>query len=190
MNRERLLILIEVAIMTGLAIVLSMVKISAFWAMGGSISLIMVPIFVIAFRRGWKVGVLTGLLVGIINLITGGYVVHPVQLLLDYPVAYLVLGLASVFVFNRGYVVPKLSIMIAGLLFATTLRFLSHFASGVIWFGAYAPEGISPSLYSFIYNLSYLLPEMLITLGILVVLAKKYPQFFLVKQQKNNRSAA
>lgn len=184
MNRDRLQTMIEVAVMAGLSIILSYVKFGAFWAMGGSISLIMVPIFVIAFRRGWKVGVLTGLLVGLLNLITGGYVVHPVQLVLDYPLAYLVLGLASIFVAKRTTNVPTVSSIVFGLLFATTLRFFSHYYSGVIWFGEYAPEGMNPSLYSFYYNLSYLLPEMLLTLVILILLAKSYPQFFLVNRQR------
>ncbi|KHF41350.1 energy-coupled thiamine transporter ThiT [Halalkalibacter okhensis] len=189
MSRDRLLTMIEVAVMTGLAIVLSNVKFGALWAMGGSISLIMVPIFIIAFRRGWKMGVITGLLVGLLNLIIGGYVVHPVQLVLDYPLAYLVLGLASVFMLKKGSVPSPLAIVF-GLLFATTLRFFSHFASGVIWFGEYAPDGISVGLYSFYYNISYLIPEMLLTLAVLLLLSKKYPQFFLAKHQKKISDAA
>ncbi|MDT8860924.1 energy-coupled thiamine transporter ThiT [Alkalihalobacillus sp. MEB130] len=189
MSRDRLLTMMEVAVMTGLAVVLSNVKFGALWAMGGSISLIMVPIFVIAFRRGWKMGVLTGLLVGLLNLLIGGYVVHPVQLILDYPLAYLVLGLASILVLKKG-AVPSITAIVIGLLFATTLRFLSHFASGVIWFGEYAPEGMNVSLYSALYNLSYLVPEMLLTLGVLLLLAKKYPQFFLAKRTRHESDAA
>jgi thiamine transporter len=181
--------MMEVAIMTGLAVVLSNVKFGALWAMGGSISLIMVPIFIISFRRGWKMGMVTGFLVGTLNLLIGGYVVHPVQLLLDYPIAYLVLGLASIFVLKKG-TVSNVAMIAIGLIFATTLRFFSHYASGVIWFGEYAPEGMNVHLYSFLYNISYLLPEMLVTLGVIVLLAKSYPQFFLVNRQRNERDAA
>ncbi|MFC0557455.1 energy-coupled thiamine transporter ThiT [Halalkalibacter alkalisediminis] len=189
MNRDRLLTMIEVAVMTGLALVLNQVKFGALWAMGGSISLIMVPIFVIAFRRGWKMGIVTGFLVGMLNLITGGYVVHPIQLLLDYPVAYLVLGFASLFALKRDSV-PSVKMIVTGLIFATTLRFLSHYTSGVVWFGEYAPEGWNVYLYSFFYNISYLVPEMLLTLGVLVLLAKKYPQFFRANHQRQFVDAA
>lgn len=176
MNRERLTIMIEIAVMAGLALVLSFVKFGALWAMGGSISLVMVPIFLLAFRRGLKVGLLTGLLVGLLGLVTGPTIVHPVQLVLDYPLAYMVLGFAGIFAAKQA--VPKLSYIVLGLVLATVLRFLSHFASGVIWFGQYAPDGMNPSVYSFLYNLSYLLPEMLITLAIILFLARSYSQFF------------
>ncbi|WP_235820520.1 energy-coupled thiamine transporter ThiT [Halalkalibacter krulwichiae] len=136
----------------------------------------MVPIFIITFRRGWKSGVLTGLLVGLLNLMIGGYVVHPVQLVLDYPLAYLVLGFASIFIVKAAL---SIKTIVIGLVFATALRFISHFASGVIWFGEYAPEGMNVSLYSAFYNLSYLVPEMLLTLAVIILLLKKYPQFFL-----------
>lgn len=176
MNRERLTIMIEIAVMAGLALVLSFVKFGALWAMGGSISLVMVPIFLLAFRRGLKVGLLTGLLVGLLGLVTGPTIVHPVQLVLDYPLAFMVLGFAGLFASRQA--VPKLSYIVLGLVLATVLRFLSHFASGVIWFGQYAPDGMNPSVYSFLYNLSYLLPEMLITLAIILFLARSYSQFF------------
>ncbi|WP_332630860.1 energy-coupled thiamine transporter ThiT [Halalkalibacter flavus] len=189
MFRDRLLTMIEVAVMTGLAIVLSNVKFGALWAMGGSISLIMVPIFIIAFRRGWKMGVVTGLLVGLLNLLLGGYVVHPVQLILDYPLAYLVVGFASIFMLKKD-LVPSTTHIVTGLLFATTLRFFSHFTSGVVWFGEYAPDGMNASLYSFYYNISYLIPEMLLTLVVLILLSKKYPQFFLAKRQRKVSDAA
>ncbi|WP_368505699.1 energy-coupled thiamine transporter ThiT [Alkalihalophilus sp. As8PL] len=178
MDRERLTIMIEVAVMAGLALVLSFVKFGALWAMGGSISLVMVPIFLIAFRRGFKVGILTGLLVGLLGLVTGPTIVHIVQLVLDYPLAYMVLGVAGIFAAKKGQLAPKASIIVVGLLLATSLRFLSHFSSGVIWFGQYAPEGMNPAIYSLFYNLSYLVPEMLITMALLLFLAKSYPQFF------------
>lgn len=42
-------------------------------------------------------------------------------------------------------------------------RFLSHFISGVVFYGMYAPEGMSPIIYSAVYNGSYMLPEMVIS---------------------------
>ncbi|WP_088103227.1 energy-coupled thiamine transporter ThiT [Halalkalibacter urbisdiaboli] len=188
MKRERLITMIEVAVMAGLALVLSYVEFGALWAMGGSISLVMVPIFVIAFRRGWKVGLVTGLLVGLLKLITGGYVVHPVQLILDYPLPYMLLGFAGLFASAKG-LAPKIGSLITGLLVATVLRFFSHYASGVIWFGEYAPDGMNPKVYSVFYNLSYLIPEMLITLGVLILLARSYPQFF-IGSKKNPQSSS
>ncbi|MFK2826782.1 energy-coupled thiamine transporter ThiT [Bacillus sp. B190/17] len=175
MERNKLVTMIEIAVMAGLSVILSYVEFGALWAFGGSISLVMVPIFIMAFRRGWQAGFITGILVGVISLMTGGYVVHPVQLVLDYPLAYAVLGLGGLAVFHKSITVSR---MVIGLLIGTTLRLVCHFLSGVIWFGEYAPEGTPVAVYSFLYNLSYLLPEMLITLAVLVFLKKTSPSFF------------
>lgn len=178
MKHQRLVIMIEISLMAALSIILSYVQFGALWAMGGSISLIMIPIFVIAFRRGWKAGALTGFIVGLLQLFTGATIVHPVQLVLEYPVAYTVLGTAGLFVTSRSFAkgVPYVSIVI-GVLAAALLRFIDHFASGVIWFGAYAGD-MPVVLYSAVYNASYLIPEALITIVIIVLLAKYSPAFF------------
>ncbi|MBQ7705838.1 MAG: energy-coupled thiamine transporter ThiT, partial [Selenomonadaceae bacterium] len=49
-------------------------------------------------------------------------------------------------------------------------RFLCHFISGVIFFASYAPEGISPIIYSITANATYLVPELIITCLILKIL--------------------
>ncbi|OEH86429.1 energy-coupled thiamine transporter ThiT [Desulfuribacillus stibiiarsenatis] len=183
MGRERLITMMEIAILAGISVILGYLKFGALWAFGGSISLVMVPIFVIAYRRGWKAGIMTGFLVGVLHLITGATVVHPVQLVLDYPFAYTVLGFASAFSLQKA---DKAGVspfwMIAGILLAATLRFISHFISGIIWFGEYAPEGMPVALYSFLYNISYLLPEVLITMVVVVLVARYYPRFFQVRK--------
>jgi thiamine transporter len=188
MERKRLVVMLEIAIMAAVAIVLGQVKFGALWAMGGSISLVMVPIFIMMYRRGWKAGVITGLLVGILDLLIGGYVVHPVQLVLDYPLAYAVLGLGGLFVakgnYGNGITITS---AIIGTAIGSCLRLLSHFASGVIWFGEWTPEGIPVVLYSIIYNGSYLVPEMIITVVVIMLISKYYPQFFIEEKSYRNR---
>ncbi|WP_338754394.1 energy-coupled thiamine transporter ThiT [Bacillus sp. FJAT-52991] len=175
MDRNKLVTMIEIAVMAGLAQILSVFEFGALWAYGGSISLVMVPIFLMAYRRGLKAGILTGLIVGILDLVMGATVVHPVQLVLDYPLAYAVLGLAGVMATKSEI---NLRRIMSGLLLGTSLRLACHFASGVIWFGEYAPDGWPVAWYSFLYNISYLIPEMLITAVVLVFLHKTSPSFF------------
>ena len=92
-------------------------------------------------------------------MVLDGWVYHPMGMVLDYPLAFGVLGLAAFF---------KKSPLI-GVVVALALRFLSHFISGVIFFGMYAPEGMSPIVYSALYNGGYMLPEIIIS-GILIYL--------------------
>lgn len=64
---------------------------------GGSVTLDMLPIFYVAFWRGPSMGIGAGALSGVIQLLLRPFVVHPVQVLLDYPLAMAACGLAGFF---------------------------------------------------------------------------------------------
>jgi len=149
----------QVSLAAALAIVLSPLKIFQM-PQGGSVSLEMVPIFFIAIRFGGVWGMVAGLIAGIGQVIFGAYIVHPVQFILDYPLAFALLGVAG-FMKNLPLV---------GVLAGSALRFLAHVVSGAVFFGQYAPEKMNVWFYSAIYNASYMLPETVITLVAIVSL--------------------
>ncbi|WP_315110183.1 energy-coupled thiamine transporter ThiT [Clostridium intestinale] len=132
----------RIGIALALATVLKVFRLYHF-PQGGSVTLgSMVPILIIAFMYGPLVGFLTGFLYGIITLFMDPYILHPVQVLFDYPLPFLALGLAGFFKQNR---LLGTSVAIFG-------RFLCHFISGVAFFGSFAPEGMSPIVYSLFVN--------------------------------------
>lgn len=156
-RRERLTSrqIAEIGLALALSTILSEIKISGFWAQGGSVTAAsLVPIMIIAYRYGGKVGLTVGVIHGLIQLIIGPYVVHPIQLLLDYPIAFGMIGLCGFFNKNK----------ILGIIVGLLGRFLMHFISGIIYFAQYAPEGWNPAYYSFIYNISYIAPEIIISI--------------------------
>ena len=156
-------VLAEVAIAVALATVLSMIKI---WQMpqGGSVTLgSMVPILLIAFRRDVKIGVMTGVIYGLVQLVLDGWFYHPAGMFLDYPLAFGALGAAALF-----KKMPPVGVVVA-----ITLRFLSHLTSGVIFFAEYAPEGVSPIIYSAIYNGSYMIPEIVVSAILIYLLVQR-----------------
>jgi thiamine transporter len=156
-------ILAELIVLVALAGALSLISHSFFsLPQGGSINLGMVPIFWLALRRGWKTGVFAGAVFGLVDLTIEPFIVHPVQFILDYPLAFAFLGLAGFF--QRRPVV--------GVVVGVTGRFISHFVSGVIYFPEYAPAGMSPIVYSAIYNGAYLIPSMIICAIIFGILQK------------------
>jgi len=160
-------VLAEVSITVALSIVLNYIKIFQM-PYGGSITLgSMVPVVLLALRRGWKIGIFSGVVFGLVQLVLDGYIgmYHPISLLLDYPLAFGCLGLAGFFKKNP----------IIGVFVALTGRLISHFVSGVVFFGMYAPEGMSPVVYSAIYNASYMVPEMIITGIIIYFVWKRMP---------------
>jgi thiamine transporter len=156
-------VLAEMAIAIALATVLSYIKIFSM-PYGGSVTLgSMVPILLISFRRDVKIGVITGVIYGLVQMILDGWFYSPVGMALDYPIAFGVLGLAALF--------KKQPIL--GVVIAMVGRFLSHFISGVVFFGIYAPEGMSPVLYSAIYNGGYMLPELIISAILIYLLIQR-----------------
>src|SRR5699024_3956789 len=77
-----------------LATVTSFIKFASL-PFGGSITLFsMFFICFIGYLYGPKIGLMTGVAYGILQLITGPYIYHPLQILLDYPLAFGALGLS------------------------------------------------------------------------------------------------
>jgi thiamine transporter len=155
-------VLAEIAIFTALATALSLIVIYVM-PQGGSITLAsMVPIIWLALRRGQKIGIATGILYGIIQFMLLPYAIDPIQVLLDYPIAFAVLGLAGFF---QTRPVVGVALGIAG-------RFVMHFIAGAAyWAPIYAPN-LDPIAYSAAYNGSYLLPELVIS-GFIIYLLQK-----------------
>lgn len=158
----------NIGVALALSTVLKMVK---FYQapMGGSATLgSMVPILLIALFYGSEVGMLTGLLFGVLDFILGPYILHPIQVLFDYPLAFTALGVA-------GYFKDKDKVQtVLGVTLAIALRFLFHFISGLIFYGDYAAEsGMSAIGYSFVYNIGYLGPDGLLCIVILALLPIK-----------------
>jgi thiamine transporter len=157
-------VLTEAAISVALAFVLGLFVLFKM-PFGGSVSLEMIPLILLALRQGWRVGVVAGAAYGLLDLTIAPFVVHPLQLLLDYPMAFGVLGLAGLFR-------PTVRGAVLGATVAVLARFFCHFLSGVIFFASYAPEGWNPLLYSAAYNAAYLAPSLAIVIVVVVVLLK------------------
>lgn len=162
-------------------------KFSGFWPSGGSVTVMsMLPIVLIAYLYGTRWGLLAGLTFGLIQLLTGlrgiagmDFASTVLVILIDYLAAFTVLGFGGVF---RGKFRGAGADLAAGSVLALSLRFLCHFISGALLFGSYAEwffgqegftfgqtvlqnfSGLSLTLiYSLCYNISYMLPEIIIT---------------------------
>jgi thiamine transporter len=158
-------VLTEAALAIALAFVLSFVKVFEM-PLGGSISLEMFPLILLALRQGPVVGITAGAVYGLLDIITPPvFVFHPVQVLLDYPLAFAALGLA-------GFFRPTVRGAIVGATVAVLARFVCHFLSGIVFFASYAPEGWNPYLYSAAYNGAYLVPSLAIAAVVVVVLLR------------------
>lgn len=151
------------AIAIALALITSMIKLFDM-PLGGSVTLMsMLFISLIGYWYGARAGLMTGFAYGLLQ-----FVIEPVfytipQLIVDYPLAFGALGLSGFFSDKKyglqiGYIAGVLG------------RLVFSWLSGVIFFGFYAASyNMNASLYSLLYNGSYLFAEAAITLIIISI---------------------
>lgn len=131
---------------------------------GGSVTLAsMIPVFMFAYAYGVAPGMAVGFAYGLLQFVQGGWFVHPIQFLLDYPLAFAMLGMAGV-----ARKLPDSWGMIPGILLGVFCRFLCAFLTGVFFWGEGAGEQ-NVLIYSAVYNGTYLIPEAVICLVIAMI---------------------
>ena len=129
--------------------------------MGGSVTLLsMFFITIIGYFYGLKVSVPAALAYGLVQFVVKPEMYTPLQVCVDYFLAFGSLGLSGVF---------RRRSIIAGYLLGVTGRFIFATLSGVIFWGEYAWEGWNPVLYSVCYNGMYIYAEALVTIAVLMV---------------------
>ncbi|MBO5857219.1 MAG: energy-coupled thiamine transporter ThiT [Clostridia bacterium] len=143
---------------------------------GGSVTLFsQVPVILISYRYGVKWGLTTGLALSFIQLIFGiqnfsyvsGIGAFMILAFCDYIIAFSALGLGGMFRYKIKNDVLAVSL---GGIVVSVIRFICHFISGATIWGEYAEKGQTVLEYSFTYNISYMLPELVITVIGLVVI--------------------
>ena len=187
MKRNNTRAMVECSLMIAVGTVLSLIKLFTM-PYGGSVTLVsMLPFIIVSYRHGAKWGLFTGFVNSILQMLTNFYLPPAgtfgavvAMVLLDYMLAFMCLGLACVF--SKPFKNLKLGIA-AGTSAVCILRFLCSFLSGALLWGSYQSyydwaAGLSVWEYSFIYNGSYMLPEMIITSAAAVLIASLAPQFF------------
>ena len=179
--------LVECALLVAVGTVLSEIKIFEM-PYGGSITLLsMLPLVMVSYRHGLKWGLLTGFVHSLLQMVTGFYAPPAGTIpafigvvLLDYVLAFTVLGAAWLF---AKHFKNRLLGVIVGAAVVCVLRFVCSWISGAWLWGSYQEyyewaTGLNVWLYSFIYNGTYMLPEMILTSIVAVVLCKAMPKFF------------
>lgn len=163
----------EIALLLSMALVIEIIfKALPSQPQGGSISVSLLPLVVIAWRHGVKVGLFGGVVFSMLNLLLNPVIYHWASLFLDYIFAFGAVGFAAYFAkINRQ---SPLFFGLA-LLYAGVVRFLFHLVSGAVLFGEFAPEGQNVWVYSFTYNITYMGPTtaLILVVGIPVFLKLK-----------------
>lgn len=130
---------------------------------GGSIKAAsMVPLMIFAYRWGGTRGILAGVVYGVLHFLLGfKSSIHYLSIILDYLVAYGVIGVC-------GYFKDNIVGLVSGSIIAIAFRWLASVTSGAVVFASYAPQGQNPWIYSMIYNASYMIPDGIINIIVLL----------------------
>lgn len=145
-----------------LGTVLSNIKLFHF-PTGGSITLLsMLVICLPGYFFGLGAGLMAGVAYGVLQLLIDPYVLFPMQLVVDYFLAFGALGLSGLFS-NSKYGLVK------GYLTGIIGRYIFAVISGWIFFGSYAWEGWGALTYSLVYNGIYIFAEAAVTIVILCI---------------------
>ena len=181
---------VECALMVAIATVLSLFEIEL--PFGGGLTICsMLPIILISHRHGIGWGLATSFAYSLIQLVLGlknvsygeTFVMAAGIVMLDYVVAYTVLGLSGVFnkVFRDQ---SKPTAVVVGVIVTFTLRFLCHLVSGAWIWDVWMPEEFmgmpmtNPWIYSALYNGWYMLGEMILSVIVVLLLYKPLGKYF------------
>lgn len=155
----------KAAVCVAVAYLLSLIKIFRM-PMGGTVTLVsMLPLILFTAAFGPLEGLLIGCVFGLLQLMIDPYVIHPIQLLVDYPMAYAALALGAV---AKWIPVNDRAKLPLSVLLAYFGRYVMAVLSGVVFFAEYAGEQ-NALAYSLAYNISYLGPEALVCMIVCLI---------------------
>ena len=169
--------LCEGAVMVVLAQILGYLVL---WRMpwGGSVCLSMLPIFLFSCRYGLGPGLMSGLVLGVLQfMFDGGIALGWQSILGDYLLAFAALGLAGLF--------PRKIFL--GTLTGASARFLVHYVVGATIWAEYMPEAFfgmtmtSPWFYSLLYNGFYMVIDTVLCLVAFALLRKPMKRYLLAE---------
>ncbi|MDA1635745.1 energy-coupled thiamine transporter ThiT [Bacillus cereus] len=208
MRNTNLQAMIESAILAAFALVIDILPLSIkISATGGSISFAMIPIFIIAYRWGFKMAFLGGLIWGLLQIVVGdAIIVTPIQVLIEYFVAFAFIGFAGLFYrpIQKALLAPNenseeqsslssrkdkpsskqnkgkkvIGYIIVATFIGSFARYFCHFIAGIIFWGQYAPKGQSAVLYSLIFNGSTMIGSYILCTVLLIFLFITSPRLF------------
>lgn len=141
------------AICVAIAYALSYIKFFSL-AQGGSVTFAsMLPIILYSYMFGTRKGLVVGVVYGMLQFIQSPQFYQPMQVILDYPIAFGALGVAGIarkIPFLKGKIIPEFAV---GATIAIVLRYFSHVISGYYVFSSWALEGYTAVSWAFVYNL-------------------------------------
>lgn len=185
MSKHHIQTLVEVALCAAIALLIDLFIPSL--SPGLKITVKMLPIFILALRRGVKAGLAGGFLWGVLQVLAGdAQILTAIQFIIEYGLAFAFLGFAGLLrpgfqkalKNSRQGKSQAVLLAIGACILGSFMRYAMHYIAGVWFWGEYAPAGQSPYLYSLIVNGGAFLSETLTCCIAIAILVGLYPKLF------------
>lgn len=122
---------------------------------GGSVTFAsLLPLMVYCCMFGTRRGLVVCTIYGVLQALQDPFIIHPMQFLLDYPLAFGLIGVSGIFMEKGVFKEKKIVAFLLGGIIAVVLRYACHVCSGVFAFADYADldKYGSAIVYSMAYN--------------------------------------
>lgn len=189
-THKHLQIVLEVAIIAAFAMALEYIPHKT-GISGVEMSYGLIPISVLALRRGVGPAMAAGLTWGLLDMlligIGEGSVLNVTQGFIEYPIAFTVAGLGGLFYkpFQKALAdnahAKILGWTWAAVVLGVVAKYLCHFYAGIIFWGSYAPKGMPAWIYSLAVNGGSAIATGLLALIVLTALVTMAKHLFLPK---------
>ena len=133
---------------------------------GGSVTFAsLLPLMIYCCMFGTRRGLIVCAIYGVLQALQDPFLIHPMQFLLDYPLAFGLIGVSGIFMEKGVFKDKKVVAFLLGGVLAVVLRYACHVCSGVFAFADYADldKYDTAIAYSMAYN-SFAFVDMLIAL--------------------------
>ena len=133
---------------------------------GGSVTFAsLLPLMIYCCMFGTRRGLIVCTIYGVLQALQDPFIIHPMQFLLDYPLAFGLIGVSGIFMEKGVFKDKKVVAFLLGGVLAVVLRYACHVCSGVFAFADYADldKYDTAIAYSMAYN-SFAFVDMIIAL--------------------------
>lgn len=159
----------RIGVVSGLTIVLYMIKLVPFPQGGGCSLLSILPIMILSVVFGMEEALICGIVVGLTKIVIAPPL-FPMQIPLDYLGAMMAVGLTPMFGVDSPVKI------FSGAVTASVISTFFSILSGIIFFGQFAPEGMNVWVYSTIYNVTGYGVEAALSIVVLMAVSVKLPK--------------
>lgn len=159
---------------------------------GGSITFAsLLPLMIYCCMFGTRRGLIVCSLYGVLQALQDPYIIHPMQFLLDYPLAFGLIGVSGIFMEKGVFKEKKILAFLLGGVVAVLLRYICHVCSGTFAFAEYT-DFKAALAYSLGYNATYVFADMAISLvaGSFLFTSKSFTAAMQQSSDSNKLAAA